>query len=122
VGGQIISGDAQFRHRETSTIWNTHPISFFLEIQRISDRSPFLAIQYDQVGSPPAHRQQISHRFYGLVRIKGRRPAALHRLQQLIQHFEILVLRLQLSILLQRRRSGTQIPELVINQRQVEID
>jgi len=63
VGAQIISGHAQFRHRETSTIWNTHPIGFFLEIQRISDRSPFLAIQYDQVGSPPAHRQQISHRF-----------------------------------------------------------
>jgi hypothetical protein len=39
-------------------IWNNHPIGFFLEVQRISDRSPFLAIQYDQVGSPPAHRQQ----------------------------------------------------------------
>jgi len=28
-------------------IWNNHPIGFFLEVQRISDRSPFLAIQYD---------------------------------------------------------------------------
>jgi hypothetical protein len=44
-------------------IWNNHPISFFLKVQRISDRSPFLAIQYDQVGSPPAHRQQITHKF-----------------------------------------------------------
>ena len=34
-------------------------IDAFLQIQRISDRSTFLAIQYDQVGSPPAHRQQI---------------------------------------------------------------
>jgi hypothetical protein len=81
VGGQIISGSAQLCHRETIVIWNTHPIGFFLEIQRISDRSPFLAIQYDQVGSPPAHRQQISPIFYGLVWIKRRRPAALHRLQ-----------------------------------------
>jgi len=67
---------------------------------------------------PPTNQPQI----YGLARIKGRRPAALHRLQQLIQHFEILVLRLQLSILLQRRRSSTQIAELVIDERQVEID
>lgn len=87
MGGEIISGDAQFRHRETNTIWNTYPIGFFLEIQRISDRSPFLAIQYDQVGSPPAHRQQISHSFTGLMRIgfrsyaQRRSPAALHRLQ-----------------------------------------
>jgi hypothetical protein len=69
VDAQIISAGAHFRHRETSTIWNNHPIGFFLEIQRISDRSPFLAIQYDQVGSPPAHRQQIRQDFTGLMRV-----------------------------------------------------
>ncbi len=80
MGGQIISGWAQLRYRETGTIWNSRPIGFFLEIQRISDRLPFLAIQYDQVGSPPAHRQQLATNIRDLMWIKRRRPAALHRL------------------------------------------
>jgi len=58
VGGQIISGYAQFRYRETNTIWNTHPIRFFFKITTYFGSFTFLAIQYDQVGSPPAHRQQ----------------------------------------------------------------
>jgi len=81
VGGQIISGYAQFRYRETNTIWNTHPISFFFEITTYFGSFTFLAIQYDQVGSPPAHRQQPATDFYGLVGIERRSPAALHRLQ-----------------------------------------
>ncbi len=73
-------------------------------------------------GQPSCPPPTISHKYYGLMSIKRRRPAALHRLQQLIQHFEILVLRLQLTIFLQRSRGGTQIAELVIDERKVEID
>jgi hypothetical protein len=122
VGGQIISGYAQLRYRETSMIWNTHPIGFFLEIHVFRIVHPFLRSSTTRWAAllPTANKSATD--FYGLMRIERRGPAALHRLQQLIQHLEILVLRLQLSILLQRRRSGTQIAELVIDERQVEID
>ena len=44
-------------------IWNRRVIDAFLQITTYFGSLTFLAIQYDQVGSPPAHRQQISHSF-----------------------------------------------------------
>ena len=62
MGRQIISGPAQLCHHRSSTLSR--------DLERASDwpfpeNNPydgsftFLAIQYDQVGSPPAHRHQI---------------------------------------------------------------
>ena len=66
------------------------------------------------MGSPPAHRQLI----HSLIK----RRRASHRFQELIEHFQIFVLRLQLSVLFERRRGRGQIAELVINERQVEVN
>ena len=40
----------------------------------------------------------------------------------MIKHFEIFVFRFELPILFQRRRGRSQVSELVINQREVEVD
>ena len=65
------------------------------------------------MGSPPAHRQQ-NHKLH--------RPVALHGLQQSIQNLEIFIFRFQLQILFQRSRRRIEIAELVIHERQVEIN
>jgi hypothetical protein len=64
VGGQIISGHAQLRYRETMHDLEHSPDWLFLEITTYFGSFTFLAIQYDQVGSPPAHRQQISTQIF----------------------------------------------------------
>jgi hypothetical protein len=61
-GRKLYAAPRNYATVKQAGIWNNHPISFFLKVQRISDRSPFLAIQYDQVGSPPAHRQQFTRK------------------------------------------------------------
>src|SRR6185436_12558251 len=114
-GPQIICGPAQLRHRQTNTIWNPPPIGVFLEIRAYSGSFNLSCDPVRPGGQPscppPANcigLQRISFRNH----VHRARPAALHHLQQLIQYFEILVLRLQLSILLQRRRSRLQVTKL----------
>lgn len=74
MGGQIICGPARLRHRETKTIWNSRRISFFLDITTYFGSFTFLAILYDQVGSPPAHRQQTYDSILGITLNGAGRP------------------------------------------------
>ncbi len=46
-------------NQATNTIWDPRVIGGFLQLTTYFGSFTFLAIQYDQVGSPPAHRQQI---------------------------------------------------------------
>ena len=67
MGTQIIIGSARFREPGyRNTIWNSRLIEVFLEVQRISDRSTFLAIQYDRWAAllPTASKSTTNFRDY----------------------------------------------------------
>ena len=125
MGVRIIVALSEFRQSSAGFFpqyWNQQSIGFFTKVPRYFGSFTFLAIQYETRWAallPTAsNKPQI---LMVLTRIRSR-SVALHRLQQLIQHFQIFIFRLELPVLFQRRRSGIQVSELVINQRQVEVD
>jgi hypothetical protein len=78
-------------------IWKSRPIDVFFNIPTIRIvHLSFDPMLVDKVGSPPAHRHYLL-----AFLCEGR--TALHRLQKLIQHFQIFILGLKLLVLFQCR-------------------
>jgi len=82
--------------------WNLGFIGFFNKVPTYFGSFTFLAIQYETRWAallPTASNKATDLRTSTWV---GRRSVAFHRFQQLIQHFQIFIFRLELAILFQR--------------------